>query len=432
MTTPKLAILPFTDQTADTQASHLCEGLVEELLDALGRTDAVACAPRPLSAQFAGIQPDPKAVADKLSVDFILHGALAEWGEQFRLNVRLVSAPGGQQLWTHQYERPINEVFQVLDDILVHLLVGLAVPPEQGANLSVRKGLTRDPKAYAHYLRGQQAFHRHGRAHIDPARAAFTEAVKADQNFANAWTRLSDSLAKYVMLYDANDAEAKRLAAASADRALAIDSDSALAHVARGVAHAMVKDFPQAEASFERAEALDPKLFTAWYNHARVCFQEGRLKKAAELFEKAAQIRPRDYQTPLLLKQVYMSLGRGDEAQVTSKKGIELAVKHLELYPDDARAIYLASGSMIQLGMYKQAIEWAERALKVDPDDPMINYNVACCLAQAGEYERALDCLEKAKGSGILTAGWLKNDSDLFGLHGNPRFQALVTALEGT
>jgi adenylate cyclase len=432
MTTPTLAILPFDDQTPGHAHGHLGEGFVEELLDALGRVSVIRCAPRPLSAQFHGVMPDPKLIAERLQVDFVLHGALQAWGERMQLTVRLITAPGGQQLWNHEYERPVGEIFQVLDDILVHLLVGLSVPADQGAGLTVRTGLTRDPVAFTHYLRGQQAYHRHGRKHINPAREAFTEACKSDPNFARAWTRLSDSLAKYVALYDANDAEAKRLAAASADKALAIEPKSAPAHVARGVAWALIKEFTKAEAEFEQAEQIDPNLFTAYYNHARVCFQEGRLKKAADLFEKAAAIRPRDYQTPLLLKQVYMSLGRGDEAQATSKLGIQLAVKHLELYPEDARAIYLASGSMIQLGMYKQAIEWAERALTVDSDDPMINYNVACCFAQAGEYDRALDCLEKAKGSGIMSAGWLKNDSDLFGLHGQPRFQALLKDLEGT
>ena len=155
----------------------------------------------------------------------------------------------------------------------------------------------------------------------------------------------------------------------------------------------------------------------------------GNLKKAAKLFEKAAAVQPDDYQTPLILRQVYLSIGKVDEAIATAKRGIVLAQRHLELNPKDARATYLACGSMIQLGMYQPALEWAARALQIDPTDPMINYNVACCYAQAGETDQAMDCLEKAKGSGIVSKEWLKNDSDLVALRDLPRFKTLLEAL---
>jgi adenylate cyclase len=133
---------------------------------------------------------------------------------------------------------------------------------------------------------------------------------------------------------------------------------------------------------------------------------------------------------PLLLRQVYLSLGRLDDAMKTARRGILIAQQALALNPREARAIYLASGAMIQLGMYREAVEWAQRALAIDPEDPIINYNVACSYAQAGEPEKALDCLDKAKKSGMISYGWLKNDSDLVALITQPRFQALLKELE--
>jgi adenylate cyclase len=103
--------------------------------------------------------------------------------------------------------------------------------------------------------------------------------------------------------------------------------------------------------------------------------------------------------------------------------------KHLELHPDDARALYLGAAGLLQVGQRERAVEWAERALSVDPDDPMIHYNVACSYALLGRNEDAITCLEKVmaqSSSGSLHKVWAEQDTDLDSLRSDPRFQALL------
>ncbi|HWP94376.1 MAG TPA: tetratricopeptide repeat protein [Gammaproteobacteria bacterium] len=423
-----LAVLPFADLSPEQDQAYFCTGISEELLDALGKSRTLRCIPRPLSATFGGNAPDMRAVGTRLQASHILHGSVRRGGARLMLEARLVDVANERDVWTEKYERAIGDLLTVLDDIVLHVLRALGGEADQ--RCTVRYGVSDDPRAYDAYLQGLAHFHEYGARSTDLAITAFHTAVDTDPSFARAWTRLADSYAKKYMFYDSSNAQNRQRAAEAARKAVELAPDYAQAHTALGVALTLNKDFMAAEAAYEKAIELDPKLYTAYYHYARACFQQGRLKKSAELFEKAAQARPQDYQVPLLLRQVYLSLGEVDKAIETARHGIQLAVRHLELYPNDARAIYLACGSMIQLGMYKQAIEWAGKALAIDPTDPTVNYNVACCYSQAGEYDKALDCLEKAKGSGVLSAGWLKNDSDLIALHDHPRFRALLEELE--
>ena len=107
---------------------------------------------------------------------------------------------------------------------------------------------------------------------------------------------------------------------------------------------------------------------------------------------------------------------------------MELAQRHLQLHPGDARALYFSAIALAQLGERKQqALEWAERALAMDPEEPQVLYNVGCFYALQGLSELAIDCLEKTIAHGDWWRGWMKNDPDLEVLHNHPEFKALVS-----
>src|SRR5262249_25693062 len=109
--------------------------------------------------------------------------------------------------------------------------------------------------------------------------------------------------------------------------------------------------------------------------------------------------------------------------------GLEVAEKHLEFYPDDARALCLGATAWCQQGEGDRAVEWASRALAIDPDESMTLYNVACVYALLGQTEEALDTLTRAVERGYAHKEWIRNDADFKALHGHPRFQALLDAM---
>lgn len=431
MSDVSIAVLPFVDGSPSKDQHAFCDGVANDLINALGNAANLHIAPRSASFAFGRGAPEFKLVGQRLGVGFVLHGTLVRSGDKVDLTAKLTRTADGTDQWAKQYSGSVAETFNFADDILSNITASLGVQAVPGRRFTVRVGSTGNVRAYEQYLEGLGVFHqRYSEPYCMRAIEAFSKAVELDPNFAKALSRLADCHSTYNMLFDASSDVHRTKALEAAERAVAAAPDLPLAHTSRGIALTQFKRFDEAEASFEKAIAMNPRYFEALYHYARSCFQRSNLQKAVELFERAEAVRHEDYQVPLLLRQAYLSLGRLDDAMKTARRGILIAQQALALNPREARAIYLASGAMIQLGMYRDAVEWAQRALAIDPEDPIINYNVACSYAQAGEPEKALDCLDKAKKSGMISYGWLKNDSDLVALITQPRFQALLKELE--
>jgi tetratricopeptide (TPR) repeat protein len=187
--------------------------------------------------------------------------------------------------------------------------------------------------------------------------------------------------------------------------------------------------YDEAEKEFDRAIKLNPKLYEAYYFYARTCRQQGKMEKAALLFQKAAEVRPEDYQATVLLVSAYKALNLPTEAETAAHRAIELVEKHLRLNPDDARALYLGGHILTVLGEVEKAINWAKRAHAIDPDDPGVLYNMAGFYSLAGKIEQALDCFEIAIQSGFASREWIDNDSDLDPIRDQPRFQKALKKL---
>jgi adenylate cyclase len=212
-------------------------------------------------------------------------------------------------------------------------------------------------------------------------------------------------------------------------RALELGPEIAEAHASRGLALSLSRRHEEAEREFDTAIRLDPKLYEAHYFYARAEFQQGKYEEAVREYLEASRVRPEDYQALLLVDSPLTSLGRHEEARAASRKGVEVAARHLELNPDDARALYLSAASLMHLGERGRALDLAARAQALDPEDTSVLYNVACVYAIGEEKDEAIRSLERAVQNGFGQREWLENDSDLDPLRSEPRFQALMKRL---
>jgi adenylate cyclase len=204
-----------------------------------------------------------------------------------------------------------------------------------------------------------------------------------------------------------------------------LDPLSAEAHVGVANAAVLTGDFAAADAAFERAEALNPGLFEAWYHHARSCAMRGNHARAVDLYERAALARPGDHEALNMAAQSYLSLGRRNEARHASQRSIVNAERVLSLQPNDVRALSLACGAFAQLGRADEARRCIERATNLEPDESYVRYCAACAYATLGDIENALDSLEKMGIENMANRSWMENDCTLDPLRGHPRFEAL-------
>jgi Flp pilus assembly protein TadD len=221
-------------------------------------------------------------------------------------------------------------------------------------------------------------------------------------------------------------------ASRASQRALQLEPDLAEAHASRGLACLVCEDYDNAEREFIKAIELNPNLFEAYYYYARTKFHHGDMAAAADLFQKAADVDPADYQSRCLRGQILRGSGRVDEARVQALDAVSVIEQHLKWSPDDARAYHLGAGSLIILNEFERAKRWLHRAIEIAPEDSVVLYNVACNLATLGETEKALDYLERAAEHGAVSAAWMRNDEDLVKLRGDPKYIALLDRLDGS
>jgi adenylate cyclase len=269
-------------------------------------------------------------------------------------------------------------------------------------------------------------FRQFRRKSIEFAIQEISRAIELDPGYALAHAALADCYSYLYMFWEASD---ENLAAAdrASLRAVSLDPELAEAYVARGVAVSLGKEYEEADRVFETAIRLNPRLFEAYYFCARGFYARGKLEQAASWFELAMNARPEDYQAPTLLSSVLAGLGRSEEAEQANRRALDLARRHLEIDPGDARALYFSAVAMCHLGERpEEAMQLAERALATDPTEPQVLYNVGCVFALLGQPEKALHYLEATIAHGDWWRTWMRNDPDLESLRDNPYYQDLV------
>jgi adenylate cyclase len=284
---------------------------------------------------------------------------------------------------------------------------------------------TRDAPAYELYLQGLGFLHRFGPRSLQSAIEAFTRATELDPTFAKAWAGLSAAHSARAT-YHSGGAPAIAASDDASRRAVELAPHVAEVHTARAVSYSAQERFEEAAAEFERAVKLNPRSFDAWYQYARTALHRGDLPKALELFEKAMETDPDDYQSPLIAAPVYRKIGDERKASEAERRGCALAARHLESYPDNARAYFLATAALYNIGEREKAYEWADKAIAIDPDDGNTRYNIACFYAQVGEADRAFSFL---RGS-IASRSWADNDPELDPIREDPRFREFLATLE--
>ena len=428
---PSIAVLPFADMSPNKDQGYFCEGVAEEILNALTKIRQLRVAARMSSFQYKDGTGDVRQIGKKLGVKAILEGSVRKSGGRLRIAVQLIKVADGYHLWSKSFDEDLQDIFAIQDEIatsIAEALLETITPKQQSA---IKTTSSRDVLAYDYYLRGRQFFNRFRKMDIEFARQMFRHAIDIDSDFALAWAGYADCYSFLIMYVDPQE-EYKAEASSASKKALELSPNLAEAHASRGLAYLISEEFQMAETEFKEALALNPSLFEAYYYYGRTRFHQGDMKMAAELFAKAAEVNPEDYQSRLLRVQILRGLGLMDKAIEEAKQGIAVVEKHLDWHPDDARALHLGAGSLIMMGDVARAKEWVQRALKIDPGDSVLLYNVACNFATLGEVDESLDHLEKAIENGMVNVSWMINDEDLGNLRGHPRFERILGRMKNS
>ena len=417
-----IAVLPFTDLSEHGDQAYFCEGIAEEILNALCKIPNLRVASRVTSFRFADTNMGVDEIGRKLNVHTVLEGSVRKSGDQLRITAQLVKTSDAYHLWSRQYDRALEDVFRIQEEIAQSIADALSVTLEES-----RVGEQKvDPQAYDYFLRGLSYFGRHTMQDTIYARQMFERALEIDPEFGRGWAGLAYTYGLEQLYFNASSVNRDE-ALRTSRKALELAPEWAESHISAGIARCMVQDYVEANKEFEKAIELDPESFDAWYFYGRTKVHEGDLRHAIELFEQASRVRPEDYESVLLLPQLYHSFGDEDAEMQATRRGIERAKAVLDINPDDNRALNMGAFALLRLGERAEAIRWMEESVKKAPMDSIVHYNAACLYALAGKIEKSIDCLKNCHLTvGSLNREWLMHDSDLDGIREHPRFADIL------
>jgi serine/threonine protein kinase/tetratricopeptide (TPR) repeat protein len=426
---PSIAVLPFVDMSPAKDQDYFCDGIAEEIINALTKVEGLDVASRTSSFSFKSRNVDIRTIGRRIGVDAVMEGSVRKIENRLRINAQIVSVADGYHIWSGQFDREVEDVFSIQEEIAQNIVAALEVELSDKEKLALETSPTDDIDAYVYYLRGRSFFYQSKRISIYYAIEMFKHATGRDPEYALAYAGLADCYSYFYMYFERSEENLEK-AQDAARKALELDPGLAEAHAAYGFAVSLNKQYDEAEQHFEKAIELNPRLFESYYYYARTCFARGDKKRAAQYYERACLVDPDNHQAPNLLAFTYRCLGQNDKSAMWYRIALKNITKRLELHPDDSRAVYLKSATLIELGQHEEGVKWADKAFETDPRDPYIVYGVACSYSRVGKVEEAVDYFEKSVLCGFAHKDWIEHDEDLDPLRDHPRFQAILAGME--
>jgi TolB-like protein/predicted Ser/Thr protein kinase len=441
-----IAVLPFVDLSPAKDQEFFADGLSEELLNALARIPELRVTGRTSSFRFKGTQEDLRAIGTKLNVATLLEGSVRRAGNQVRITAQLVKAADGFHLWSETYDRQVDDVFAVQDEIARSVASALKVT-------LLQSGETQPPNAEAYQLR-LRAVHHLGQAtdkDTSEAKRLLERAIALDPRYADAWVGLATV---YIREYEQADTVDGREAALAKqeetlDRALELDSANASAHARLARLRRLRWDFAGAERSTRRSLELAPGSAVVVGYAAGLVSTLGRFDEAIALEKRSLEIEPLSFSSMHNLAFRYVAAGRAKEAEQAILKLIEVAPERpgacgilgdaylMQGRAEEAIAEYEkeveASGRLAGIAMARHHL--GDHAASQASLDELVqkhgdeSMEIAAVHAYRGEADLAFARLERAYARRDPDLVYLKPSYFLRPLHGDPRWRALLTKM---
>jgi TolB-like protein/Flp pilus assembly protein TadD/predicted Ser/Thr protein kinase len=420
-----VAVLYFENLSGAREDEFFRDGMTEDVITELSKIRRLHVFPRATVLPFRGQTVTATDVGQQLKADYVLNGSLRRAGNRLRINAQLVDAKTDFPLWAERYDRELQDVFEVQDEIARKIAeaLRLALTPQEEKALARKP--TENPQAYDFFLRARGYARRMTRLDLEIALDFYEQAIELDPAFALAHAGLAAVCASFFFWHE-QDEKWIRKGVEACERALELDPQSAEALAARAMLYDAERKFDQAVRYARRALAIKPDCDGAYITLGRSLFRSDQLEEAAAIADRAVEISGNDYNVHLPYAMVFERLGRHEKAHELRKQQTTVLQEQLRQVPEDARAWILLAGNHASLGDNETAMRELQKATSLRPRDPIIVYNAACTYGVMNKKAEALELLKRLGGVGNFSFDWASRDPDLACLHDDPEFQRLV------
>ena len=400
------------------------DGITEDIITELSKIRGLKIFPRPTVLAYRDKSVTAQQVGRELSASFVLGGSLRRAGNRLRITTQLMDARTNFAVWSERYDRQMEDVFEVQDEIARKIAEALRVtltPQEQEA---IAAKPTENLQAYDLYLRGKSYARRWTRQDLEFARQMFENAVSLDSNFALAYAATANVCALHHYLYGRDPVWMER-AQAAAERATALGPGLPEVAVAQAWVLYAGGHLDDAINIVKQAIARKPDCEGGYYLLGRALFSTGRYQELADLADKAIEASGEDYNVFSPIQNALGALGKADVLRNMRQRRTQAIEAHLRKVPEDVRARMMLGIDYAIAGRTDDALREVNIAILLRPDEAMVLYNAACAYCTMNRIPEAVDALRKSWDAGYRDAVWTRRDPDLVKLHGHPEFERL-------
>jgi TolB-like protein/cytochrome c-type biogenesis protein CcmH/NrfG len=398
-----IAVLPFSDMSPGKDQDYLCEGMAEEIRNALVRVEGIRVASRTSAFRASQDDRDLAAIGRMLSVDHVLEGSVRTAGNRLRVTAQLCEVTSGYHLWSERFDRELEDVFAVQDEIASGVVEAVKARLAPGARTIRARPQPRNFDAYRSYLLGQHL--RYAKEDYAGAIRAFQEAVRLDPTHAPSWTGIAEGLvlSAWAGLIPAVEgcAEARKALATAAD----LQGESADGLHGEAFVAMIERRWEDLEATIRRAVELQPTHVPSLGLLGMCLSIQQRPDEAEPVFERAREADPLASFPYMLTALGLLSVGR-------AREGHRYAEQALIFEKDDTSALNCSSLANVALGRFEEGIAAAQRAVALSHGGPHMVGLLGWALATAGRKDEARAQLEelRARPAGapaVVSEGWL-------------------------
>jgi eukaryotic-like serine/threonine-protein kinase len=450
-----IAVLPFRNLSADRENEYFTDGITEEIINALTKIEALRVASRTSSFAFKGKEEDIRKIGEQLGVRAVLEGSVRRAGSRLRITAELISVGDGYNLWSERYDREMEDVFAIQDEISLAIANTLKVRLLAGEDRALVARATEDVEAYNHYLKGKYYFNRRVPRQ---AIAEFERAIARDPAYAPAYTGLADAYCIFGFYGGIPTREAFASTRSAASKARDLEPDSPDVHLTLGlVEHYYGWDFDKEEREFRRTIELAPRsaapyswlgLLLAFLgrpddalrmatkaaeleplspnvrtNVAWCAFAERRFDDAAKELRRALELDP-DALYPLWAMGLTQQLAGGhDEGVAAAERAVELTARAQSYYLGILGGSYAAAGRREDARAILAELSARSAREYVPP------YHFAFTQTALGDYDGAVASLERACDERNALAWWPESSPRFDPLRSHPRFANVLAKI---
>jgi adenylate cyclase len=417
--------------SGDSEQEYFSDGITEDIITDLSKVSALAVTSRNSAFVFKGKHVDVLKVARELKVDHVLEGSVRKAGSRVRITAQLVDGSSNDHLWAERYDRDLNDIFALQDEISEAIVKALRLKLLPDEKQAIEQRGTNSVEAYDLFLMGRQLYLAGNEGDARRAEAIIrlcARATEIDPGYARAWALMA--LGQLNLRFALGGGGDGGLVAA--ERALALDANLAEAHAVKARVLADQGSHDEASAEIDIALGLDSESVEVNRSAAHLSYRRHRIEDAIRFWEKATTLLDTDIYSSAMLLSCYVAVGDALAARRSAATALTRAERALAQDPNNGTVTGYSAYALAALGETERAKERMSRALLIDPDNFNMRYNFACALViHLKETEAALDMLGPVLEK--VAAGFLnhaKSDPDFDTVRDNPRFKSMIAAAE--